>query len=37
VAQVDRRAFERATAPMIERYLRDSDLMRLHRQIRSVA
>jgi tripartite ATP-independent transporter DctP family solute receptor len=37
VAQVDRRAFERATVPMIERYLRDSELTRLHRQIRAVA
>jgi len=37
VAQVDRRAFERATAPMISKYLRDPDLMRLHRQIRAVA
>ncbi len=37
VVQVDRKAFERATAPMMAAYLRDSELMRLHRQIRAVA
>jgi tripartite ATP-independent transporter DctP family solute receptor len=37
VAQVDRRAFERATAPLIESYLRDPALMRLHAQIRALA
>jgi tripartite ATP-independent transporter DctP family solute receptor len=37
VAQVDRVAFERATAPMIGAYLRDAELMRLHRQIRGAA
>jgi tripartite ATP-independent transporter DctP family solute receptor len=37
VAQVDRSAFTRATAPMIDSYLRDPALMRLHRQIRAIA
>ena len=37
VAQVDRRAFEKATAPMIASYLREPELRRLHRQIRALA
>ena len=37
VAQIDRRAFEKATAPMIASYLREPELMRLHRQIRALA
>jgi tripartite ATP-independent transporter DctP family solute receptor len=37
VAQVDRNAFTRATAPMIEAHLSDPVLMRLHRQIRALS
>jgi len=37
VEEVDRRAFEKATAPMIAAHLRESGLMQLHRQIRALA
>ena len=37
VAQVDRKAFQKATAPMIETYLKDQALRRLYGQIRALA
>lgn len=37
IAEVDHRAFEQATAPLIENYLKDQTLRRLHRQIRALA
>jgi tripartite ATP-independent transporter DctP family solute receptor len=36
VAQVDRAAFQKAAAPMMQRYLRDETLNRLHRLIRAL-
>jgi tripartite ATP-independent transporter DctP family solute receptor len=37
IAQVDRRAFQQAVAPLMQSYLRDSVLQRLYRQIRALA
>jgi tripartite ATP-independent transporter DctP family solute receptor len=37
VAQVDRQAFQKAAAPMMQRYLRDETMNRLHRLIRDMA
>jgi tripartite ATP-independent transporter DctP family solute receptor len=36
VAQVDRRAFQQAVAPLMESYLQDRVLQRLHKQIRAL-
>jgi TRAP-type C4-dicarboxylate transport system substrate-binding protein len=37
VTQVDREAFRKAAAPLLEKYLRDSTLERLYRDIRALA